>query len=74
MLDNSREIIKIFILLHKTLDSSQEQHRDLFEQLEEIVCFVHDAKVKSINKVRCKKFHQKPQRKHKVEDLAFLLS
>ena len=42
---------EIFSLL-QNVSYSQERHGDLFDQLEEFVCFVHGAKVKNINNVR----------------------
>ena len=65
-------IFSTFLPCFKTLGTSQERHGDLFDQLEEFVCFMYGAKVKSINNLRWKKFDQKPQREHKVVDLASL--
>ena len=66
------KIIDKFLTRFKTLGTSQEQHGDLFYQLEELVCFVYCAKVNSINNVIWKKVDQKLQREHKVVDLASL--
>ena len=45
---------------------------EIFNQLEEFVCFLYGAKTKDINRVRWKIFDKKLQKEHKVTDLALL--
>ena len=69
VLEDYWEISKLFNLQQNL---SQKLHGNLFDQLEQFVCFLYFAKVKSINTARCKKFDQKLQREHEVADLASL--
>ena len=71
MLEDYWEILK-FLTYFKAPATSHEQHGDLFDQLEEFVCYVYCAKANSIHNVNWRKLDQKLQREHKVADLASL--